>query len=69
MCNNAVINPATGETVRTYDTASDADIQAAITKAHEHLRMGSARPRWPSGQLWCAESPNSTTSGWTSWPT
>ena len=31
----AVINPAIGETVRTYDTASDADIQAAITKAHE----------------------------------
>ncbi len=35
MSDYAVVNPATGETVRTYETASDADIAAAITKAHE----------------------------------
>ncbi|MDN5763745.1 MAG: NAD-dependent succinate-semialdehyde dehydrogenase [Microlunatus sp.] len=35
MSDYAVVNPATGELVKTYDTASDADIQSAIGRAHE----------------------------------
>ncbi len=37
----AVINPATGETVRTYDTISDADLEAAIAAADETHRTWS----------------------------
>jgi succinate-semialdehyde dehydrogenase/glutarate-semialdehyde dehydrogenase len=37
----AVINPATGETVRTYDTISDADLEAAIAAADETHRSWS----------------------------
>lgn len=37
MTNYAVINPATGETVKTYDTISDADLATAIDAAdHAH---------------------------------
>ncbi|MFZ2503237.1 MAG: NAD-dependent succinate-semialdehyde dehydrogenase [Nocardioides sp.] len=35
MSDYAVVNPATGETVRSYDTASDAEIASAITQAHD----------------------------------
>jgi succinate-semialdehyde dehydrogenase/glutarate-semialdehyde dehydrogenase len=37
----AVTNPATGETVRTYETISDADLDAAITAADEAHRAWS----------------------------
>jgi succinate-semialdehyde dehydrogenase/glutarate-semialdehyde dehydrogenase len=37
----AVTNPATGETVRTYDTISDADLEAAIAAADEAHRTWS----------------------------
>ena len=37
----AVTNPATGETVRTYDTISDADLEAAIAAADETHRSWS----------------------------
>ena len=37
----AVINPATGETVKTYDTVTDADLEAAITAADEAHRTWS----------------------------
>ena len=33
MSDYAVINPATGETLKTYDTISDADLEAAIGRA------------------------------------
>ncbi|MCB0909374.1 MAG: NAD-dependent succinate-semialdehyde dehydrogenase [Nocardioidaceae bacterium] len=37
----AVVNPATGETIKTYPTATDDDIQAAITKAqHAYKTWG-----------------------------
>lgn len=35
MTDYAVINPATGETVKTYPTISDDDLKATITRAHE----------------------------------
>ena len=35
MSDYAVVNPATGETVKTYPTDSDAQIEAAITVAHD----------------------------------
>jgi succinate-semialdehyde dehydrogenase/glutarate-semialdehyde dehydrogenase len=35
MSDYAVTNPATGETVKSYPTDSDAQIEAAITEAHE----------------------------------
>ncbi len=38
MSDYKVVNPATGELVRTYDTASDDDIQTAIAQAHEAYR-------------------------------
>ena len=31
----AVVNPATGETLKTYDTISDADLKDAIARAHD----------------------------------
>jgi succinate-semialdehyde dehydrogenase/glutarate-semialdehyde dehydrogenase len=37
----AVTNPATGETVKTYDTISDADLEAAIASADEAHRTWS----------------------------
>ncbi|WP_158862142.1 NAD-dependent succinate-semialdehyde dehydrogenase [Leifsonia sp. AG29] len=37
----AVINPATGETVKTYDTISDADLDAAIAAADDAYRTWS----------------------------
>ena len=37
----AVINPATGETVKTYDTITDADLETAITAADEAHRTWS----------------------------
>ena len=37
----AVTNPATGETVRTYDTVTDADLEAAIAAADEAHRSWS----------------------------
>ena len=37
----AVINPATGETVKTYDTISDADLETAIAAADEAHRTWS----------------------------
>ncbi|MDR5701233.1 NAD-dependent succinate-semialdehyde dehydrogenase [Agromyces aerolatus] len=37
----AVVNPATGETVKTYPTISDADLQAAIADASEAYRTWS----------------------------
>lgn len=37
----AVTNPATGETVKTFDTISDADLQAAIAAAHDAFRTWS----------------------------
>src|SRR5689334_8188739 len=40
----AVVDPATGETVKTYDTISDDDLKAAIGRAHEAHRAWSARP-------------------------
>ena len=36
--NYAVINPATGETVKTYDTITDGDLEAAISAADEARR-------------------------------
>jgi succinate-semialdehyde dehydrogenase/glutarate-semialdehyde dehydrogenase len=37
----AVVNPATGETIKTYDTISDADLAAAIDRAADaHHRWG-----------------------------
>ena len=37
----AVVNPATGETLKTYPTISDADLQAAIADASEAFRTWS----------------------------
>ena len=37
----AVTNPATGETVKTFDTISDADLQAAIATADDAFRTWS----------------------------
>ena len=37
----AVTNPATGETVRTYDTITDAELEAAIAAADEAHRTWS----------------------------
>src|SRR5689334_18068809 len=43
MTDFAVVNPATGETVKTYPTISDADLDAAIARADEtHRTWGSA---------------------------
>jgi succinate-semialdehyde dehydrogenase/glutarate-semialdehyde dehydrogenase len=33
----ATINPATGETVKTFDAATDSDVDAAIARAHERF--------------------------------
>jgi succinate-semialdehyde dehydrogenase/glutarate-semialdehyde dehydrogenase len=35
MSDYAVVNPATGETVKTYPTISDSDLDAAIAAAHD----------------------------------
>jgi len=48
MSNYAVINPATGETVKTYSTISDADVTAAIVaadNAHTAARSTSVEQR------------------------
>jgi len=48
MSNYAVINPATGETVKTYSTISDADVTAAIAaadNAHTAARSTSVEQR------------------------
>jgi succinate-semialdehyde dehydrogenase/glutarate-semialdehyde dehydrogenase len=37
----AVTNPATGETVKTYDTITDAELEAAIAAADEAHRTWS----------------------------
>ena len=37
----AVTNPATGEVVKEYPTATDADIEAAVASAHEAYRTWS----------------------------
>jgi succinate-semialdehyde dehydrogenase/glutarate-semialdehyde dehydrogenase len=42
MSDYAVVNPATGETVKTYPTISDQDLQAAIARATEAHRTWSA---------------------------
>ncbi|MEO6310131.1 MAG: aldehyde dehydrogenase family protein, partial [Leifsonia sp.] len=41
MSNYAVINPATGETVKTYESISDAELTAAIAAADETHRTWS----------------------------
>ena len=41
MSNYAVINPATGETVKSYQTLTDAELQAAIASADEAHRTWS----------------------------
>ena len=33
----ATINPATGETIKTFTAATDAEVEAAITRAHERF--------------------------------
>ena len=38
MSTYAVVNPATGETLATYPTLSDDEVQAAIAKAYEAQR-------------------------------
>ena len=38
MSEYAVRNPATGELVRSYDTATDADVASAISRAHDAYR-------------------------------
>lgn len=35
----ATINPATGETIKTFTAASDAEIDAAIGRAHDRFRQ------------------------------
>ena len=35
----AVVNPATGETIKTYETISDADLSAAIDRAADAHRQ------------------------------
>jgi succinate-semialdehyde dehydrogenase/glutarate-semialdehyde dehydrogenase len=41
MSDYAVVDPATGETIKTYPTISDADLDAAIGRAHDaHLAWG-----------------------------
>ena len=43
MAEYAVVDPATGETIRTYPTISDADLDAAVGRAH------AAHPGWGRG--------------------
>ncbi|HWI71304.1 MAG TPA: aldehyde dehydrogenase family protein, partial [Baekduia sp.] len=43
MSDYAVVDPATGETIKTYPTISDADLDAAIGRAH------TAAPAWGKG--------------------
>ena len=40
MADYAVINPATGETVREYPTISDDDLRDAIARADNAHRLG-----------------------------
>ena len=40
MSDYAVVNPATGETVKTYPTITDSDLEAAVGRAH------AAHPGW-----------------------
>ncbi|MDL9981332.1 NAD-dependent succinate-semialdehyde dehydrogenase [Microbacterium candidum] len=44
MSDYAVVNPATGETVATYETFSDAQIEDAITAAADEYAVWSQRP-------------------------
>ena len=38
----ATTNPATGETIKTFDALSDAEIDARIAIAHAHVRAPTA---------------------------
>ena len=48
MTDYAVVNPATGETVKTYPTITDAELKDAIARADEAHRTGRPRQRWRS---------------------
>ena len=54
MSKYAVINPATGETVKTYDTITDAGLTAAIIAADETHRTWS---RTSTGRVHRLRSP------------
>ena len=45
MSSYAVVNPATGETVKTYPTITDQALSAAISGAGEAFRTWSRRDR------------------------
>ena len=45
MSDYAVVNPATGETVKTYPTISDDELQDAIGRADPPAAPGSRRRR------------------------
>ena len=45
MTDYAVVNPATGETVKTYPTITDADLKDAITRADDARTTRGRRPQ------------------------
>ena len=69
MSTYAVVNPATGETVKEYPEISDVELRAAIEPGRRRLQdLARAPPPWPSARRWCAGSASCTASGASSWP-
>ena len=63
MADYAVINPATGETVKEYPTISDEDLKDAIARADKRSpRVEPRRPRSRSAPRWSAGSESYTAS-------
>ena len=69
MSTYAVVNPATGETVKEYPEISDDDLRAAIDRADEASRsLARLDLASPSAPRWCARSASCTPSAARSWP-
>ena len=75
MSTYAVVDPATGTEVRSYPTATDADIEAALAAAAQAHATWSRetsvaeRARWSAGSVSCTpsaarNSPRSSTGRW-----
>ena len=69
MSTYAVVNPATGETIKEYPEIGDDELRAAIERADAASRdLAAAPPPWPSAPRWCARSASCTPSAASSWP-
>ena len=63
----AVTNPATGETVTTYDTITDAELESRSPQPMRRTAPGRGRPRSRSARRSSAASANCTPSAAKSW--